>query len=225
MRAGSRPGRGSRLAAGSSRPDATAMTQERDDSVWVLGMERLDRPIELAEYDPAWPTWFEHEERRIRRALGPGAIVLEHAGSTSVPGLAAKPIIDIVLAVADSADEPAYVQALEAAGYTLTIREPDWFEHRVLKDVEPSVNLHVFSAGSPEIERMLRFRDWLRANPQDRDLYERTKRELGARTWAYVQDYADAKGEVVEGILARALSARSDVPKPDGGEGDRPGRS
>ena len=185
------------------------MTQQRDDSVWVGGHQRHDRPIELADYDPAWPDLFEREAERIRHALGERVLLLEHAGSTSVPGLAAKPIIDIVLAVPDSADEAAYVPPLEAAGYRLSVREPDWFEHRALKRVDPAVNLHVFSAGSPEIERMLRFRDWLRAHPGERDLYLRTKRDLATRTWAFVQDYADAKSAVVEAILARAPAADS----------------
>jgi GrpB-like predicted nucleotidyltransferase (UPF0157 family) len=184
------------------------VTQERDESIWVGGRPRLDGPVELTAADPAWPAHFEEQAARIRAALGRIVVQLEHAGSTSVPGLSAKPIIDIVLAVPDSADERAYVPPLEAAGYRLAIREPDWYEHRLLKGTGPSVNLHVFSAGSPEIVRMLRFRDWLRAHEDERDLYERTKRELAARTWAYVQDYADAKGEVVEGILARATGAR-----------------
>ena len=129
---------------------------------------------------------------------------MEHVGSTSVPGLAAKPIIDISLAVADSADEQAYVPALEAAGYFLRIREPDWFEHRGFGRRDVRVNLHVFSAGCAEIERMLRFRDHLRRDDADRELYERTKRELAQRQWKYVQHYADAKSAVVEAILARA---------------------
>ena len=91
----------------------------------------------------------------------------------------------------------------------LRIREPDWFEHRVFKGPDTNVNLHVFSAGCPEIDRMLRFRDWLRSNEADRELYERTKRELAAQEWAYVQDYADAKTAVVEEIVARSLRGTS----------------
>jgi GrpB-like predicted nucleotidyltransferase (UPF0157 family) len=161
------------------------------------------KPIELLDYDPAWPRLYDGEAERIRAALGERVLGLEHAGSTSVPGLAAKPIIDIVLTVPDSADEDAYVPPLEAAGYELTIRERDWHEHRLLKGTDPSVNLHVFSDKCPEIARMTAFRDHLRANPADRDLYERTKRDLAQRTWTYTQDYADAKSEVVEDILAR----------------------
>jgi GrpB-like predicted nucleotidyltransferase (UPF0157 family) len=167
---------------------------------------RHDGPIVLQDYDAAWPARFEREAKRIRAALGVRALLVEHVGSTSVPGLAAKPIVDIVLAVNDSSNEDAYVPALEAERYTLRIREPDWYEHRVLKKTDPNVNLHVFSADCVEIDRMLAFRDHLRADDADRELYERTKRELAAREWAYVQDYADAKTEVVEDILARALA-------------------
>lgn len=162
------------------------------------------KPIELVDYDASWPELFDREAERIRAALGEGVLGLEHAGSTSVPGLAAKPIIDIVLTVADSAEEDAYVTALEAAGYELTIRERDWHEHRVLKSTDPNVNLHVFSDGCPEIVRMTAFRDHLRTNTADRELYERTKRDLARRTWTYTQDYADAKTVVVEEIIARA---------------------
>ena len=172
----------------------------------VGGLPPKSGPVVLVDYDPEWPRLFEREEERIRTALGERALEVEHAGSTSVPGLAAKPIIDIVLVVADSTDEPAYVPALEAFGYSLRIREPDWFEHRCLKSREPEVNLHVFSAGCPEIERMLAFRDHLRRDAADRELYERTKRELAQREWKYVQHYADAKSEVVEQILLRALA-------------------
>ena len=165
---------------------------------------RADGPIRLADPDPGWAGQYVRQEERIRAALGPRAVQVEHVGSTSVPGLAAKPVIDIVLVVADSADEPAYLPDLEAAGYTLKFREPDWYEHRFLHDPDPDVQVHVFSVGSPEVERMLVFRERLRAHSEERELYERTKRELAARQWAYVQDYADAKSSVVEKIILRA---------------------
>lgn len=167
-------------------------------------LQPLSGPIHLADYDPDWPRLFRRESDRIRATLGDHALQIEHIGSTAVPGLAAKPIIDILLVVADSADEQAYVAPLEAAGYVLRIREPDWHEHRVLKGPDTNVNLHVFSQGSPEIERMLAFRDRLRSNEPDRLHYERSKRELTERNWKYVQDYADAKTQVVEEIIARA---------------------
>ena len=167
---------------------------------------RHDGPIVLVDYDDAWPVRFEREARRIRVALGVRALLLEHTGSTSVPGLAAKPIIDIVLAVPDSANEDEYVPALEAEGFELRIREPDWYEHRVLKKTVPNVNLHVFTDGEPEVERMVAFRDLLRRDPAELDLYLRAKRELAGREWRHVQHYADAKSAVVEDILSRALA-------------------
>jgi GrpB-like predicted nucleotidyltransferase (UPF0157 family) len=170
--------------------------------------EVLDRPITLAEYDSAWPVLYQREAARIRAALADRALLIEHVGSTSVPGLAAKPHIDVLLAVADSSDEASYVPALEDAGYVLHIREPGWHEHRAFTGLETDLNLHVFSEGCVEIERMLRFRDHLRRNKTDRLLYERTKRELAQRTWKYGQHYADAKTTIVEEILARADTAQ-----------------
>src|SRR5262252_5972612 len=161
-------------------------------------------PIVLVEYDPQWLAMFDREASRIRTALASLAIRVEHVGSTSVPGLAAKPIIDIVLAVPDSADEAAYVPAMEAAGYLLRAREPDWFEHRMFKGPDTNINLHVFTAGAAEIDKMLLFRDWLRANPADREAYLQVKRDLAERTWRHVQHYADAKSAIVEQIVARA---------------------
>ena len=166
----------------------------------------LAGPIVLADYDPAWPGLFEREAARIRSILGDRVRLLEHTGSTSVPGLAAKPIIDMVLAVPDSAVEASYASDLEGGGYVLRIREPEWYEHRVFKGPDTAVNLHVFTVGSPEIDRMLAFRDRLRARDDERDLYERTKRELAAQDWDYVQHYADAKTAVVETIIARAMA-------------------
>jgi GrpB-like predicted nucleotidyltransferase (UPF0157 family) len=129
---------------------------------------------------------------------------IEHTGSTSVPGLAAKPIIDVLLVVTDSSDDDAYVPPLESAGYVLRIREPSWFEHRMFKGPDTDINLHVLSSGCPEIDRMLIFRDWLRSNSADRDLYARTKLALARKDWKYSQNYADAKTAIIEEILARA---------------------
>ena len=185
------------------------MSASRDDymqAVTIGARRRVDGPIHLADYDPGWPALYEREASRISGLLGERALRLEHAGSTSVPGLAAKPIVDIVLGVADPADEASYVPSMEAGGYVLRIREPDWHEHRVFKGPDTDINLHVFAADSTEIVRMLAFRDRLRSHDDERLRYEATKRELAARHWTYVQDYADAKGEVVEAIIARALA-------------------
>jgi GrpB-like predicted nucleotidyltransferase (UPF0157 family) len=157
----------------------------------------------ILDYDPGWPELFAREAARIRSVLGNAALRVEHVGSTAVPGLAAKPVIDLVLVVGDSAAEGAYVPGLEAAGYVVRIREPEWFEHRLLKGPDTDINLHVFSSGCPEIERMVRFRDWLRGNAADRDLYARTKLALAGREWKCVQDYADAKTGVIDGIIGR----------------------
>ena len=169
--------------------------------------------IFITDYNPDWPALFDREAARIRTALGRLTLGVEHVGSTSVPGLAAKPIIDILLVVEDSADEDAYKSTLEMAGYILNRRERDWYQHRLFKGSDPVVNLHVFSSGCPEIQRMIQFRDWLRCNPADRDLYAATKLALARNKWKSVQAYADAKTPIVVEILARATagSANSKV--------------
>jgi GrpB-like predicted nucleotidyltransferase (UPF0157 family) len=181
---------------------ATGMTEEQIRAA-TIGQPQRGDAIELVDYDPAWPESFAREDRRIRGTLGERALGIEHVGSTAVPGLAAKPVIDILLVVPDSTDEDAYRPALERVGYVLRIREPDWYEHRMFKGPDSNVNLHVFSEECPEIERMLLFREQLRTNRADRELYERKKRELARRKWKYLQNYADAKGAVVEEIIAR----------------------
>jgi GrpB-like predicted nucleotidyltransferase (UPF0157 family) len=187
------------------------MNEEELRAAWVTEPPRLTGRIQVVDYDPAWPELFRREAGRIRAVLGQRVVQLEHVGSTAVPGLATKPIVDILLVVPDSSDEPAWLADLEATGYTLVIREPDWFQHRCLKGPDTNINLHVYSPGCPEIERYLSFRDRLRGHPEERAHYQRVKRELAERDWAYVQEYADAKTEVVEGILARAR---------EGGPGD-----
>jgi GrpB-like predicted nucleotidyltransferase (UPF0157 family) len=109
-------------------PDPTDVAAYEDilAKVTVGAPERLSGTIELSDYDPAWPAVYEGEAARVRGALGHRVVRLEHVGSTSVPGLIAKPIVDMVLEVADSSDEQAYAPALEAAGYVLRIRSPDW---------------------------------------------------------------------------------------------------
>jgi GrpB-like predicted nucleotidyltransferase (UPF0157 family) len=181
--------------------------EERLREVIIGGIE--PQSIVVVDYDPAWPERFRREEARIRSSLGEAALSVEHIGSTSVPGLAAKPIVDVLLVVEDSGDEPSYLPALEAAGYVLRVREPDFDEHRMFRTPEKDVHLHVFSAGSPEIERYLLLRDHLRENEEDRELYARTKRELAGRDWPSMQHYAEAKTGVIEGIIARAAARRS----------------
>ena len=190
--------------------DRPIAPSNRDDEIRAATIgepTRADGPIHLADYDPEWPALYEREAARIRSILRERVRLLEHAGSTSVPGLAAKPVIDIVLAVADSADEEAYVPRMEAEGYVLRIREPDWHEHRLFKGPDTDINLHTFTVGCAEIERMIRFRDHLREDTADRQLYEQAKQELAQRTWKFTQHYADAKSQVVEEIVARSGAA------------------
>ncbi len=183
-------------------------TEEQIRAYTVGELKPLSSNILIADYDPQWPELFRREADRIRSLLGRRALQIEHVGSTSVPGLAAKPVIDVLLVVADSVDEEAYSPALEAAGYLLRIRETDWHQHRMFKGPDTEINLHVFSSGCTEIDRMLMFRNWLRGHAADRDLYARTKRDLAQKEWKYVQNYADAKTLVVEEIMARASPDR-----------------
>jgi GrpB-like predicted nucleotidyltransferase (UPF0157 family) len=179
-------------------------TEEQLRAVTLGEFLPLTGPIQIVDYNPDWSQLFEREAERIQAVLGDWILLLEHVGSTSVLGLAAKPIIDLLLVVDDSADEPSYVPALEAAGYVLRVRESDWYEHRMFKGPDTDINLHVFSLGCLEIDRMLLFRNWLRSNASDRQLYECTKYELARLEWKYTQNYADAKTEIIEEILRRA---------------------
>jgi GrpB-like predicted nucleotidyltransferase (UPF0157 family) len=200
------------LSAGTSKktlkrvqlPIQAPLSEEQIRAAHVGEVVPQAGPIHIVAYDPQWPRLFEREAKRIRATLGDQVLLLEHVGSTSVSGLAAKPRIDLLLVVANSAEESAYVPALEAAAYVLRIREPEWYEHRMFNGPDTAINLHVFSPGCPEIDRMLLFRNWLRNNASDRQLYEFTKRELARLDWKYTQNYADAKSSVVEEILARA---------------------
>lgn len=160
--------------------------------------------IEILDYDPRWPEQFAEHERRLRTALGRAALAIEHVGSTSVPGLAAKPRIDVDVIVADPADESAYLPALEAAGYVLRVREPDWYEHRCLHGFEPTANVHVFGSDCDEFRRHLIFRDWLREHPADRERYAAEKRRIAAAGVTYMAQYAAQKSDVVIDILRSA---------------------
>lgn len=187
----------------------TGMSDEHVRAVSIGGAPADYQEIHIADYEPEWPQWFERAAAEIRAALGEAVLELHHVGSTSVPGLGAKPLIDINLVVADTTAEEAYVPQLEAIGYVLRVREPDWFEHRLLRGFNPPVNLHVFPRGCEEVERMLLLRNWLRGNDADRELYARAKRELAAKEWKYVQNYADAKTAVIQEILVRARAGIS----------------
>ena len=178
-------------------------------SPWVAGADPA-AGIEVTDPDPSWPWRYDCLAGRIREVLGWRAIQLEHVGSTSVPGLAAKPIIDIDLTVADPGREQDYVPALEKIGFRLTIREPWWYGHRCLRADEPSCNLHVFGFDSPEPIRQRILRDWLRGNPEERDRYAAAKREAASMANAageHVMQYNARKQQVIREIYHRAFVA------------------
>jgi GrpB-like predicted nucleotidyltransferase (UPF0157 family) len=178
-------------------------------SAWVPGAAP-GTGIEVSDPDPGWPNRYEQLAGRIRAALGWRALQVEHVGSTSVPGLPAKPIIDIDLTVADPGREERYVPALEAIGFQLVIREPWWYGHRALRAESPKCNLHVFGPDSPEVARHRIFRDWLRGNHADRDLYATAKRDAAAEANAageHVMQYNARKEQVLREIYHRAFVA------------------
>ncbi|QNE43815.1 GrpB family protein [Frigoribacterium sp. NBH87] len=200
------------------RPDVTALEL-------VGGPERVT--VTLHEPDEAWAaTYLEHRARildAVRASPAAGSdddddgfgdgenrgtapsVDVEHIGSTSVPGLAAKPIVDVVVAVDDITAEEDHVERLIAAGYELRVREPG---HRLVRTPERDVHVHLYERGHPAVDDYLLLRDRLRSDDADRALYESTKRELLDRDWSDMNDYADAKTAVVEAIKARAREAR-----------------
>lgn len=178
-------------------------------SPWVDGAAP-EVGITLADPDPAWPQWYEELAARVRAVLGWRVLGLDHVGSTSVPGLPAKPVVDIDLVVADPADEAAYVPALEDAGFVLRVREPWWWEHRLLRHEDPRCNLHVFGPDSPEPLRNRLFRDWLTGNPDDLARYRDAKVAAAAQANAageHVMDYNARKARVIREIYDRAFRA------------------
>ncbi|KAF7181776.1 hypothetical protein CNMCM7691_001073 [Aspergillus felis] len=168
---------------------------------------RPPKPIEIVDYDPSWPTAFASIAQRIKSALGPKALTINHVGSTSVPGLPAKAVIDVDLVVPDPTAEDDYVPALQAAGFQFLFREPNWYEHRFFWLAEPYANVHVFGPGAAELSRHQRFREWLIAHQEDRELYVRAKREAARETrenGESVQEYNFRKESVIEEIMVRA---------------------
>jgi GrpB-like predicted nucleotidyltransferase (UPF0157 family) len=157
--------------------------------------------VTVVDYDEAWPESFRAMAGRVARALGDRALSVEHIGSTSVPGLAAKPIVDMLLTVADVEDEAAYVPPLESIGFVLRVREP---YHRMLRTPGREFHLHVYEPERPEVVAYRDLRDRLRADEADRRLYADTKRRLATRQWDDMNDYADAKTDVIREILGRA---------------------
>jgi len=168
---------------------------------------REKRDIRLVAYNEEWPVKFEKHKKIIKGALGDVALEVAHIGSTAVPKLAAKPIIDMLLIVKDASDESKYLKEMQAAGYQLRVREPDFHEHRMFRTVQKDVHIHVLSKDSSEIDRYLVFRNRLRWNEADRKEYEATKRLLAASEWADMNEYAKAKTQIVERIIAAGFAS------------------
>jgi GrpB-like predicted nucleotidyltransferase (UPF0157 family) len=173
------------------------------DEILIGGREPVE--VVICEYDPSWPARFERERQRLLSALGETAVGIEHIGSTAVPGLGAKPIVDILVTVEAMEPDDRYRADLEASGYVLRVSEPD---HRMYRTPERDVHVHVWPASHEEVERYLVLRDWLRYDEPDRLLYARRKRELAGR-WPDMNHYAEAKSDVIVPILERATRAKS----------------
>jgi len=176
------------------------------DEVFIGGLEK--RQIVIVDYDSRWPEKFQRHAKILSDALQGRILAIEHVGSTSVPELAAKPIVDIDIIVEDSSNEATYLPALIHAGYVLRVREPDWHQHRMFRTSELDVHIHIFSRGCVEFTRHLAFRDRLRTCIEDRLLYESVKRRLAEKDWSDMNSYARAKSDVVEQIIARHIPRR-----------------
>jgi GrpB-like predicted nucleotidyltransferase (UPF0157 family) len=189
--------------SGSHRPSGDELDRYLD-SVLIGGREPV--ALVISDYDSAWPSRFAELEVRIRLALGDAALAVEHIGSTSVPRLAAKPIIDVLVVVADLEDEPSYVPALEDAGFVLRVREAG---HRMFRTPGRDVHIHVYPSGDQAIGDYLDLRDWLRVDESDRALYEGVKRDLAQKPWSDMNHYAEAKSDVIQQVLGRARAWRA----------------
>jgi GrpB-like predicted nucleotidyltransferase (UPF0157 family) len=185
--------------------EITRHDSDPSESPWVNGPPPPET-VAIVAYQPEWPRRYESVAAEIRAALGEVVLDLEHVGSTSVEGLAAKDVIDIDLTVTDPRDEDRYVPRLARIGYTLTAREPSWHEHRCLRLDDPRVNLHVFGPDCPELIRHRMFRDWLRGHPDDRQRYEEAKR-AAVPGGGHVMDYNARKQETIRGIYDRLFRA------------------
>lgn len=175
-----------------------------------VAVRKSKPPLAVVPADPAWPAVFDVFRARIVAALGPsGYLAINHVGSTSIPDLPAKDVIDIDLVVPSNTDEAAFVPQLEAAGFHFLARESHWHEHRFFCAYEPrSANLHVWGPDCPEVERHRIFRDYLLRHEEERTEYARVKEEAMRATRAtggIVQDYNLRKEETIRGILRRAF--------------------
>lgn len=191
--------------------DITVDYVYKPDNIDRVNVRRVQQPLVIQDADPTWAESFTKLKTLIQNALGPSALVISHVGSTSIPGLPAKPVIDIDLTVPNVLDEPSYAPALQAAGFIFLVREPGFHEHRLFAFDEPHCNLHVFATGSAEPARHLMFRDWLLEHEDERELYARAKREAAAETvdrGENIMAYNLRKEAVIRQILRRMFTAK-----------------
>lgn len=182
-----------------------------NENPWVESEPRKE-DIAVVAYSSGWSRAFEILRNTIATELGEVALTIEHVGSTAVPALPAKPVIDIDLIVTDPESEGAYVPSLKALGFELTVRERTWYRHRMLRLDHPRVNLHVFGPDCPEHLRHLLFRDWLLEHPEDRQRYADAK--LAAKHGVdNAHDYNQKKQAVVRGIYQKIFESRGWLPK------------
>lgn len=181
--------------------DGPTHLDEELDAVLIGGREPVT--VVVVDSDPTWPERYETERARLVAALGPVVRRIEHIGSTAVPGLAAKPIIDILVEVDDPDAEDGYRAILEAAGYQLRVREP---RHRMFRTPARDVHVHLWPTDSQESADYLGLRNWLRTHANDRARYEQAKRALSGQAWRDMNYYAEAKGPVIAEIRRRAGS-------------------
>jgi len=195
------------------RTDAPVTRHEHPRRPDVTSLELVGGPeplrVRLSEHDPRWTQDYLAHRDTILRALAGTDVEVEHIGSTSVPGLAAKPIVDVVVVVPDITEEEDYLDQLLAAGYQLRVREPG---HRLVRTPRRDVHVHVYGRGDVAVSDYLLLRDHLRSDDADRELYGRVKRELMTRRWEDSNDYAAAKDDVIGAIKDRARAAIDSPP-------------
>ena len=170
-----------------------------DDFELIGGEEH--REIKVIPYSPDWPKRFEKEKQKIQAALGRYVEYIDHIGSTAVPGLSAKPIIDIQVSVADPDDESKLLLQMQKQGYVLRVREKG---RRMFRTPELDVHIHVCKVSSDWERRHLLFRDWLRHDSADRKAYQKLKERLAKEDWRTMNHYAGAKSDLIREITSHA---------------------
>ena len=173
------------------------------------GDKPVKDPIEIAEYDSAWPSLYQREQSLLRKMLAfvPG-LAIEHFGSTSVPGLAAKPIIDIMISAESRGLWPSLVEPLQTIGYVYWDKNPKKDEMFLVKGMPPfgekrTHHLHVYDFQGPRWKKELLFRDALRAHLEEAHRYAELKRDLALRFTYDREAYTDAKTDFIEGVLQK----------------------